>query len=282
MDFSFLGRGNNASSQRGFGGRASSMQPRTSTPPEVVNVVVSLTQIVKVDIPYMTPRSTTIRAYCASFLLDENNRRLLFFRKETGWTNVSLEATPAQPLLTMEPAKLCRAIEAKLAACPDVQKVVFKTEDGTVVTCDEIDNLPFTPLVGTAEVPEEPEVTGTEIHQLVRDAINKVEEESASLHRMIVQSKVKVLEETSIIDSKLAYITSAVDDITKKLYPIVGTTLTSEAATPKAAGKRKAAAEPTTAAGSSSVADSSKVTRTRGHGRQAELGSMMAPVEVDM
>jgi len=277
MDFSFLGRGNNAPPQRGFGGRGGG-QPRASTPPEVVNVVVTLCQIVKVDIPYMTPRSTTIRAYCASFLLDENNRRLLFFRKETGWTNVSLDATPAQPLLTMEPAKLCREIEAKFANCPDVQKVVFKTEDGMVVTCDQIDNLPFRPLVGTAEVPEEPEVTGTEIHQLVRDAINKVEEESASLHRQIVNSKVKVLEELSITDSKLAYITSALDDITKKLIPFVGTAMTSEAATPKAAGKRKSSADPTTAAGSSSAADSSKVSRTT---RVKGLASMMNPIDVD-
>lgn len=183
MDFAFLGNTSNGSNGgRGFGGRTGGPPP-PRTPPEMVYVTVKLSQVVVVDLPYQTPRATAIRNYCASFLLDSNNRRLIYFRRENGWTNIALDATPMEPKLTMEPAALCRLLDAKLTQCPDVQRVEFKSESGEVVTLDQIDVLPFMPLVGVSPPAPEVEVSGVEIHALVREAINKIEESTVDMAR---------------------------------------------------------------------------------------------------
>ena len=133
------------------GGLAPGARKMPATPAEDLIVVVDASQVVKVLLPFNTARAPAIRQYAQSYLVDENNRRVLIFRKDMeggpAWTNIALDATAFEPKLTM---------------CPDIARIIFKSTGGAVLELSDIERMEFLPLVGVAPEPVTEIVTTAE------------------------------------------------------------------------------------------------------------------------
>lgn len=136
--FAFLS-GKNGSSRGGFSNGARKLP---ATPAEDLIVVVDASRVVKVLLPFNTARAPAIRQFAQSYLVDDQNRRVLIFRKDMeggpAWTNIALDATAYEPKLTMAPYELCVLVETKMAMCPDIARVIFRSVSGTVITLADI------------------------------------------------------------------------------------------------------------------------------------------------
>ena len=112
--FAFL-----AGKNSGRGGFSAAARKAPMTPAEDLLVVVDASQVVKVLLPFNTARAPAIRQFAQAYLVDDNNRRVLIFRKEMeggpAWTNIALEATAQEPRLTMPPYELCVLVDAKMS-----------------------------------------------------------------------------------------------------------------------------------------------------------------------
>ena len=127
------------------------------TPAEDLLVVVDASQVVKVLLPFNTARAPAIRQFAQAYLVDDNNRRVLIFRKEMeggpAWTNIALEATAQEPRLTMPPYELCVLVDAKMSMCPDVARVIFKSTGGAVLVPRAVGHRAHgVPVLATNEV----------------------------------------------------------------------------------------------------------------------------------
>ena len=78
MNFSFL------KTSKSGAGVSPSARKMPATPAEDLVVKVYFSQIVMVGLPYNSPKAASIRQHAAAFLVDDNNRRVVVFRKDMG------------------------------------------------------------------------------------------------------------------------------------------------------------------------------------------------------
>lgn len=199
--FSTVGSPPNQLAARGRGAGTAALP----TPRENVSATVYRSRVVGVALPFQTPRAATIRSYMQSRLLNDQNQRLFVWRRETNnlWTNIALNSTPANPVLTAEPAECARKLTTVLTQCPDVLRVILLNEDGNEITAEDVSNMEFTPLdqqaVAQPAAGADDEITVAALAQLVRDVFSKVEEVAAAQKLDMVQLNEKV-------DTKVGYV----------------------------------------------------------------------------
>ena len=168
-----------------FGGGQRAVAP--PTPLEEVTVVVNVSQIVKVLLPFMTARAASIRQWAQARLVDSNGRRLIVFRPEpVGWTNVDLRSVPENPLLTMEPVQFTRECIDKLGQSPDVLRVILKNSAEEVITIEQVEAMAFLPLVAAMPNPEPTPPPAVEINY--NDLLAKVSQMIIVLDEMKINT----------------------------------------------------------------------------------------------
>ena len=115
MAVAFSSLANNSPSRNGTParGNAAGKQPVPVSPKENVTAIVQINQVVRLNIPFATPRSAAIRAYINALLLNESNQRLFVFRPGLLWTTIALEATATNPVLTAAPYFVCEKIQLR-------------------------------------------------------------------------------------------------------------------------------------------------------------------------
>lgn len=188
-------------------GRGGAPPVAVTAPRESVTAIFHVNKIVLVELPYMTPRSGPIRSFCQVRLLNEQNERLLVFRPNmnNSWTNIHLQSTAAAPRLTAQPDEMARKLCNVLTQCPDVSNVILKNEAGETLTMEQAIELPYQNLednaVNQAVEEEVPDVSVTQLAQLVRDVFERVVENEQAVERKLVQVKTELTAQlTYIID----------------------------------------------------------------------------------
>lgn len=110
---------------------------------EAAGIQVARSQIVRLGIPYQTPRAAEIRTAVNTKVLTDDGRRIFFFRGEDeSWTNVDLKATDAEPLLTAGPIEATEKAYNVLSHCPAVSTVSIEDEDGSPLTMAQVRSSP--------------------------------------------------------------------------------------------------------------------------------------------
>ena len=237
-----------------------------ATPAEDLLVVVDASQVVRVLLPFNTARAPAIRQYAQSYLVDENNRRVLIFRKDMdggpAWTNIALDATAYEPKLTMAPYELCVLVETKMSMCPDVARVLFKSTGGAVITLSDIERIEFLPLTGVAPEPVAETVTTAE------DVVNAVD-----TVRGVVLSEMATME--ARLENKLTHVIAVVEKMAAEVCSFTPTALTSAAEARSASSARKRSLAAQEASSSTPATSSTRRSRT------SAVGSSSDPIIVE-
>ena len=181
------------------------------TPRENVSATFYGNRVVAMALPFQTPRAAPVRSFCSARLLNANNQRLFVWRRETNnmWTNIALNSTPANPVLTAEPDEIARKLTTILSQCPDVASVNLLNEAGNTITAEDVSNMEFTPLEESATADAagstaSDQDTVSSLAQLMRDVYSKCEDVAIAQKRDIVQFKEEV-------NMKLNYIIDVIE-----------------------------------------------------------------------
>ena len=108
-------------------------------PPEPVTIQPSRTQVVKLGVPYNTPRSSEIRGTVNVKVVTEKGERMYFFNPgDESWSNVSLKSTSSNPILSAPPIEAVEKAFSVLSRCPAVSKVSIVDEHGNPMTMEQV------------------------------------------------------------------------------------------------------------------------------------------------
>ena len=100
---------------------------KATTPAEPVVIIVCATSIIKLTIPFGTPRAKAIRSYMHTNIVTADGAKIFIYTDASGWTNVALDSTLSEPKLTEEPAATVRAAKAAFTACTGVPTRALRT-----------------------------------------------------------------------------------------------------------------------------------------------------------
>ena len=112
---------------------------KPSGPAEPVTIKASTNQVVHLKMPYLTPRAGEIRSAVNFKVLTDQGTRIYFFNPaDETWTNISLESTEANPVLSAPPVEAVEKAYNVLSRCPAVSKVTIVDDNDQPINMAQV------------------------------------------------------------------------------------------------------------------------------------------------
>lgn len=183
---------------------------KETAPPEPVVIFAEQNQVITAIIPFNTKRAAEIRQHMHANITNDG-QRVFIYRSVNGWTNISLESTPASPKLTCDPIGTLKMAYREFTACAAVSTVTMKwKESDTPIAFDDLDTLSFEDL--PTEAAGEPDAGGSTNKsdaEILYDQIDALSKKVDKINDLVYDN-----------ETKLTYIVAAVEKITVALSDV--------------------------------------------------------------